>query len=117
MRTTPLERITVELPADRRLVSVLRAAIVFEARTCGMSPARAVQLARAVARGFRDLSSRPGQGGARPVSVSLDRGTDELRVVVEAGNDPRPLSFSAKCVPRPRLRAASGARGRRRPAV
>jgi hypothetical protein len=78
---TPIDRISLELPALRRLGAVVRATVSWEAKRCGLAGSRAQPLAQDVARRFQALAaSMRARGGPGAVEITLDTLPGELKI-------------------------------------
>ena len=78
------DRILLQIAPQPRLARVVRAALLWEGRACGMTAAQAVPFARAVAARFVEVAGRSGAAAAgRLVRLSIERSSEGLRARLE----------------------------------
>jgi hypothetical protein len=117
----PIDRIMVRLPAQPRLASVVKTAVLWEARQCGLTPAEARPLARAVAQSFRSFAGKRGASPHACVNISLELSPGQLLVRIAEGAGARVVTLRGRTAAAKRDvpfgRPAAGKMGRKHPSV
>lgn len=92
----PVDRVMLQIPIERRLAATLRAAVLTEAKSCGLSLAQAAPLAKAVTQRFRRTAEDSRDGAPRILSVVFEQAPDELRIHFKAARGRRASTFRVR---------------------
>ena len=94
----PVDRILVRISAQPRLASVVKTAVVWEARQCGLAAANTKPLVRAVLQRFRGLAEVSGSKREACLNLSIEPEPGKLRVRIGAGTHGRTKTFRARTI-------------------